>query len=486
MYQHPKNPQDSSSGLECVIGDNTSPGANEVLKIMMLFLNFAVVQPCADIVQPSMTSIEDVIQASLVNRSLLHEMVHALATKQLLMPSPEERAGEGVQSFFAQALEGHGANDALWDALTRFKLASSRHFLRRKKFQVLKDDLDYGHKFSKYGLHLLQYDNLPRAEDYLPLPGDFQDVHARSRGYITMMLKAAPHLPTVMELEELQADYMEGLEAELEVELDPNEREDADDQYAANYVKSDNVLFRDLNCSDTVLSICGHVMDLVQTSASAGAPLDVQRDRDLQDALFAASLRIDADGSLIDEHDYKISPIHLHTGALTIGDGSPSYTILRGIDQGTIPRHVPGEPDQPAVYNLPGGFHMYLEMWKMWGGLFRDSHLTTIVKTWRPTPGKLDWFLNPGDPRQTEDKTEEYILAHYLTAARACAAALGPLGEEQVTPHLVEDYMLKRACEHAAVFDVYLGLQWANVMFMMRDSEGSGDCGNLELFQRAQ
>jgi hypothetical protein len=46
--------------------------------------------------------------------------------------------------------------------------------------------------------------------------------------------------------------------------------------------------------------------------------------------------------------------------------------------------------------------------------------------------------------------------------------------------------MLQRACEHAAVFDVYLGLQWANVMFMMRDSEGSGDCGNLALFQMAQ
>jgi hypothetical protein len=53
-------------------------------------------------------------------------------------------------------------------------------------------------------------------------------------------------------------------------------------------------------------------------------------------------------------------------------------------------------------------------------------------------------------------------------------------------PRQVEDYMLQRACEHAAVFDVYLGLQWANVMFMMRDSEGSGDCGNLALFQMAQ
>jgi hypothetical protein len=122
----------------------------------------------------------------------------------------------------------------------------------------------------------------------------------------------------------------------------------------------------------------------------------------------------------------------------------------------------------------------------MWGGLFRDSHLTTLVKTWRATPGKLDWFLNPGDPRQTEDETEEYLLANYLTASRACAAALGEHGEEQVTPLQVEQYILKRAGEHAAVFDVFLGLQWANVIFMMRDSEGSGDCGHVELFQRAQ
>ncbi|KAJ1420612.1 hypothetical protein B484DRAFT_465768 [Ochromonadaceae sp. CCMP2298] len=328
-----------------------------------------------------------------------------------------------------------------------------------------------------------------------------------------MMLKAAPDLPTALELEGLQPNYvldskiptrlpfhlraapatgggMQGISVELEVSLDPDEKELADDQYAANHVKPDNVLFRDLNTTDTVLVITQYDMGVVQTSVSAGAALDGALDTDLQDALFAASMTVQ-DGCLFDEDGKKISPIHMHTGAISIGDGSPAVSILRAIDQGTLPRvqdppPVPGGPDQPALYNSPGGFHMYLEMWKMWGGLFKDSHLTMLVKTWRPTQGKLDWFLCPGDPRQTEDETDEYLLAHYLTAARACAESLGTQGEEQVTAQQVEDYMRKRACEHAAVFDIYLGLMWANVIFMMRDSEGSGDRGNLALFQSAQ
>ncbi|KAJ1419364.1 hypothetical protein B484DRAFT_400204 [Ochromonadaceae sp. CCMP2298] len=472
--------------MECVIGDNSSERASEFLRIVMLFVNQAVVQPCADIVQPSMRSIDEESRVLAV----------FLMTELLL-----------------KALEGQNISGDLWDALTRFKLAGSRHVVKRKRHNVLHDDFDYGHKFAMYGLHILQYDNLREAKDYLPLAGDYQEVHRRTRGYIVMMLKAAPDLPTATELEGLRPNYVldseipkwlpfhlraapttgarvEALSVDLEVSLDPDEKELADDQYAANHVKPDNVLFRDLNSTDTVVVISQYNMGVVQTSVSAGAALDVALDNNLQDALFAATMTVQ-DGWVFDEQGRKISPIHMHTGALSIGDGSPAYSILRGIDQGTLPRiqpppQVPGGPDQPALYNSPGGFHMYLEMWKMWGGLFKDSHLTILVKTWRPTQGRLDWLLNPGDPRQTEDETEEYLLANYLTAARACADELGTQGEEQVTAQQVEEYMQKRACEHAAVFDLNLGLQWANVIFMMRDSEGSGDRGNLALFQSAQ
>jgi hypothetical protein len=123
---------------------------------------------------------------------------------------------------------------------------------------------------------------------------------------------------------------------EIEVELDANEREDADDQYAANHVKPDNVLFRDLNSTETVHVIFHHAMDVVNTSIAAGPALNTAQDGSLQDALFATSVTIQ-EGCLMDADFNKISPIQQHTGAILIGDGSPSYSVLRGIDQGTIP-----------------------------------------------------------------------------------------------------------------------------------------------------
>jgi hypothetical protein len=334
-------------------------------------------------------------------------------------------------------LEAHGVQGDLWDILTRFKIAGSRHVIRRTKLGVLHDDFDYGHQFSRYGLHILQYDNvgfkakggyeqtvaifwndipaktlikdgvyrksrvrplphsqLPLAADYLPVAGDYQELWTRARGYIVMMLKVAPHLPTATELEGLEANYLldsdiprrlpfylrsapaagvsvDGVVAELEVELDPDEREDADahdsandipdSHFDANHVKTDNVLFRDLNSSDCVISICDYAMRVVGQSAVEGTGLSAEGDPAFQEILLGASMTV-MDGTLRDEQGETILPIHLHTGALTIGDGSPSYCILRGIDQGTIPRVGPGGQDQPALYNLPGGFHMSLEM----------------------------------------------------------------------------------------------------------------------------
>ncbi|KAJ1404289.1 hypothetical protein B484DRAFT_470086 [Ochromonadaceae sp. CCMP2298] len=190
LCQHPHDPAGEPSTMECVIGDNSSEHASEFLRIVMLFVNQAVVQPRADIVQPSMRSIDEVITAALTNQTLIHEMLWSLATKTLEMPQLDEKAnmtaeqesrvlavflmtelllkverahrpeGEGIQSFFAQALEGQTISGDLWDALTRFKLAGSRHVVKRKRHHVLHDDFDYGHKFAMYGLHILQYDNV--------------------------------------------------------------------------------------------------------------------------------------------------------------------------------------------------------------------------------------------------------------------------------------------------------------------------------------
>lgn len=92
-YQHPHDPDPVGvpTTMECVIGDNSSEAASEFLRIVMLFVNQAVVQPCADIVQPSMRSMDEVITAALTNRSLIHEMLWSLATKTMEMPGIDEK-----------------------------------------------------------------------------------------------------------------------------------------------------------------------------------------------------------------------------------------------------------------------------------------------------------------------------------------------------------------------------------------------------------
>lgn len=86
-FQHPHAEEAlGASSLECILGDNTSPGASAVMRYLMLFVKYAVVEKCADIVQPSMANIDEVTVAALSNKTLLHEMIYALATKSLNMP----------------------------------------------------------------------------------------------------------------------------------------------------------------------------------------------------------------------------------------------------------------------------------------------------------------------------------------------------------------------------------------------------------------
>jgi hypothetical protein len=92
LYQHHHDPAGEPSTMEYVIGDNSSERASEFLRIVMLFVNQAFVQLCADIVQPSIRSIDEVISAALTNQSLIHEMLWSLATKTLQMPQLDEKA----------------------------------------------------------------------------------------------------------------------------------------------------------------------------------------------------------------------------------------------------------------------------------------------------------------------------------------------------------------------------------------------------------
>ncbi|KAJ1392274.1 hypothetical protein B484DRAFT_408524 [Ochromonadaceae sp. CCMP2298] len=74
MYMH-KLDAEKATFVEATIGQDSSAHAAELLKYIMLFINAGVVQSCADVVQPAMHNIDQVLQATVVNRTLLHEMI---------------------------------------------------------------------------------------------------------------------------------------------------------------------------------------------------------------------------------------------------------------------------------------------------------------------------------------------------------------------------------------------------------------------------
>jgi hypothetical protein len=57
IYQHPDDSPEVAASVECILGANITTRARDLLKLLMLALNVAVVQPCADLVQPSMTNV---------------------------------------------------------------------------------------------------------------------------------------------------------------------------------------------------------------------------------------------------------------------------------------------------------------------------------------------------------------------------------------------------------------------------------------------
>ncbi|KAJ1399192.1 hypothetical protein B484DRAFT_406394 [Ochromonadaceae sp. CCMP2298] len=395
-----------------------------------------------------------------------------------------------------------------------FKVAASR--------SVTKRAYDNDGIYDADSVRSEPHSQLPDGNAYLPAQETYVLYHQRNRGYIDMVLAAASDIPTVDELRGMTVDYEYDTEVpsrlpyrlrtaavsedtvtaevELSVELTPDEEELVENIpqqcvdgalnqtiFDANNITPDNVLWEDLNATDTIVTVSCYAVNVgEQVNRDGVGPCDPQA-HDLekqQEQLRLKNYTVSADGKCVvrvnsssssssSSGEDVLRPVQLCTGAMMVGDGSPTFAIWKA-------QCSEGFPSSDKLYNSIGGFHTYLEMWRQWGLLFRDSHLELLVGAWRDSPGKLQWFLAPGDPRQCEEETEEYLLAHYLTAIRACSEKLR---REDVTVEEVEEFMLQRAAEHTAVYDVLLGIRWVEVMYMMRDSEASNDWG---LFQQAQ
>jgi hypothetical protein len=105
MFRHPEdvgNPKHTL--IECIMGQSSDENAKKVLEWLMLFLNYCLVQPAADIVQPPLHSMNDVLTAAVHDRSLLHRLVHILCTREMQMAQSREELATAEQESVALAV----------------------------------------------------------------------------------------------------------------------------------------------------------------------------------------------------------------------------------------------------------------------------------------------------------------------------------------------------------------------------------------------
>ena len=162
------------------------------------------------------------------------------------------------------------------------------------------------------------------------------------------------------------------------------------------------------------------------------------------------------------------------------GDGNPTFLIS------TLMKETP-EKYSRKVVGYSGGFHMLLEAHRKRGDAFGQTHLEDIFSCWRPTEGQLRWVLNPGDPNQINAELIMYVLGMYAAAIRSAligkANSAANDAEIQLSAKEVVDHMLARAKEWPIVMMVLIELRFAELTFMLKESQRNG--GDVDLYHTA-
>ena len=108
--------------------------------------------------------------------------------------------------------------------------------------------------------------------------------------------------------------------------------------------------------------------------------------------------------------------------------------------------------------------------------MFGPTHLRDFFSAWRTTDKQLDWVMHPGDPNQVDAELIMYHLAMYTAAVRGLIKSKRDEREPGVesinlNPCDVVDHMVARAKEHPIALCILLELRFAEVIFMLHESE---------------
>jgi hypothetical protein len=160
-------------------------------------------------------------------------------------------------------------------------------------------------------------------------------------------------------------------------------------------------------------------------------------------------------------------------------DNSPE-SIWWGIRNKDIQSHLnnPADRKYKRFRFVVGPFHAEAAFLCSRGRLSRDV-VTPFLSLYRKTEPRINWVLSPHDTSDVKNENIEYILAHYTSAISACRASLQ---KQDVSPVEVHQYMVARAEKYPTVMAILLDLRLITIDFMIRDTEKSGDRGDLDLF----
>jgi hypothetical protein len=181
-----------------------------------------------------------------------------------------------------------------------------------------------------------------------------------------------------------------------------------------------------------------------------------------------------------EEHgdDHPEGPPVLNLMVSLQGDGYPCEQWLR------MKAHYRsiGDLSLENIYWWSGNFHLKMNGYRSLNmKLFRDV-LKLAVSRWRPTTHSFEYLIHCNDPRDVEDEMFQYLCAHYRNAADKLEVIKG----RKVSAKEIHKHMLERAKAHPLCMAFYIHNNFLEVLLMLRDSEKSGDRGDVELAMSAQ
>ena len=152
------------------------------------------------------------------------------------------------------------------------------------------------------------------------------------------------------------------------------------------------------------------------------------------------------------------------------GDGQPIAQAKRiQFEEATLfGRDSALHPDNLLV--SAGGFHHVLKALNVAGELFEDI-LREVIKVYRDSKDKVNFYLFPNDPNQRKQEEKWYQLCHYHEAEQFLSRSL----KRKPTAVEVNDFMLERAEKYPLCALFLFELRVGSIIRLMINSERMGD-----------